>query len=186
MIWARLLLGSLAWLGAASTLAAAVRFVPGERYQEVVAAAIDGAESSVEVMLYAAVLPEHARRDHPVRLLLEALAQRAAAGVEVRVLLEDGTGLRGRRDPRNDRAAAWLRSAGVDVRYDPPERRLHAKSIAVDGRLLVVGSTNWSMSAMRYNREHALVTDDADAVRAFRSRFIEAWADAGPPPALQP
>jgi len=78
--------------------------------------------------------------------LLEALADAAKRGVEVRVLFER----RGDDQPTAEQLAAFnfLTQNGVETRWDHPEVTLHAKSLVVDRHTVVVGSTHWTYSAL--------------------------------------
>jgi phosphatidylserine/phosphatidylglycerophosphate/cardiolipin synthase-like enzyme len=106
--------------------------------------------------------------------VLMALAAARRRGVEVRLLL----------DPAQDPNLApyrLLRAAGVDVRWypAPPGSKLHAKAGLFDGKKLIVGSANWSLSGLSVNHELDLMVEDPQAVRAFSERFERDWAASG-------
>lgn len=87
--------------------------------------------------------------------LLEQLCQSARAGVRVRLMLP------GRSDVELLRVAARafyddLTAAGVEV-YERQGAVLHAKTLCVDGRLSVVGSTNLDYRSIQYNCELSAV-----------------------------
>lgn len=130
--------------------------------------------------------------DEAGRIFSEALAERARAGVRVRVLA-DWAGSLGKTSRR-----FWqdLRAAGVDVRlFNTPRldsplawlSRDHRKMIAVDGRIafvtgLCVGN-QWVGDPER-NLEPWRDTGVAlvgPAVADVEMAFTEAWAAAGPP-----
>jgi hypothetical protein len=58
-----------------------------------------------------------------------------------------------------------LQEAGVTIYLIPPRVRLHDKLIIVDGRYVVEGSTNWSISALRENFESATLIDSPELAR---------------------
>lgn len=118
---------------------------------------IAGARRRVSVVLYVARLDE----DGPVMRLVAALGEAARRGVAVRVVLDRGRDWRtGATDPKHEEVAGHLRRAGVRVVLDEEERTTHAKVLVVDDRQVVVGSHNWTRSALIANREWSLLIDD--------------------------
>ena len=141
------------------------------------------AHSSIEITLFSCVLPDDARADHPVRQLLETLVERAGAGVQVRVVLDHGVPPSRRRpgeEAPSDNAARWLAARGIAVRWDEDDRTTHTKSLVVDGRWCIVGSTNWTFSALRRNREQSLLLDDPALAATLTTQFNALWKRATP------
>lgn len=137
-------------------------------------ALIAGAHSRIDLALFLAVLPENAWPGHPVRQLAEALVAARDRGLELRVLLDRP----GQDDGMNDGFATFLQQAGVAVRRNDPERRMHSKVLAVDGRWLLIGSANWSMSAFRFNAETSLLIEDRALAARWTEHFELEWAAA--------
>ena len=52
--------------------------------------------------------------------------------------------------------------------------------VIVDGRWCVLGSTNWTFSALRTNRETSLCCDSPALAATLSAVFIEAWAKGKP------
>ncbi|MBF5042897.1 cardiolipin synthase B [Aggregicoccus sp. 17bor-14] len=102
--------------------------------------------------------------------VLGTLCARAARGVELRLMLPGPyqdhptvTFLQRRLYPRLERS-------GVRV-YEYQPSMLHAKTMLVDDRLVVVGSINLDYLSMEYLEEGSLVVDD----RAFAAEFARRW-----------
>ena len=138
--------------------------MPGEplAYARAAERLIAGARRRVWVMQYVVRVD-----DGPVGALLTALAAARARGVEVRVALDRGK-LYGSDapDPKNDAAAAWLAEHGIPVAWDEEGRTSHAKVLLVDDATAVIGSHNWTRSALVDNREvSAVVTDPRQVAR---------------------
>ncbi|KPP75411.1 mitochondrial cardiolipin hydrolase-like [Scleropages formosus] len=68
-----------------------------------------------------------------------------------------------------------LRRAGTCVRHDLEAVHMHHKFAVVDGRLLITGSLNWTVTAIQSNRENILVTEEPDLVRPFIREFEQLW-----------
>jgi cardiolipin synthase len=127
--------------------------------------------------------------DETGRAFAEALAERARAGVRVRVLY-DWLGSSGRALP-----GFWsrLREAGADVRvFNPPRltspfwiRRDHRKLITVDGRLGFVSglciADNWQGTAEVEPWRDTGLSLEGPLVADLDAAFAESWALAGSP-----
>jgi V8-like Glu-specific endopeptidase len=113
--------------------------------------------------------------------LVDALSKASRTVPDVRIILRsDGTGFWDN--------IAELKRRGIDVATKV--RRLantHTKGIVVDGERVIVGSQNWSASAVMVNRDASLLFDDAEIAAYYAGVFEEDWARASvltqPPPA---
>jgi len=104
--------------------------------------------------------------------LLSALSEAAEKGVNVYVLVEKTA-----RPfyPEQDEALARLRQIGVHVQEDSPEITLHTKFAVVDSRLVIVGSTHWTKTALTSSVQVDLVLEDAEVAGFFRQFFFLLW-----------
>jgi phosphatidylserine/phosphatidylglycerophosphate/cardiolipin synthase-like enzyme len=137
-------------------------FSPGAEAE--IAHLIESANSSLDVEMYQFSYTPFA----------DGLIDAQKRGVRVRVLLE----------PRLDgddnlNMMGYLRENGVGARWATLEfARTHSKTMAVDGKKVLVGSPNWSYSAMFRNRESAVVVEGRDVAAKFEEVFEEDWAKA--------
>ena len=160
-----------------------VTLLADEAYLPAVLELLGGATASIDVTMFSCVLPEDARAGHPVRRLLDRLVERAKAGVRVRVVLDRGVPQSRQiagEDAPSAGGAAYLRAAGIDVRWDEDARTTHTKSLVVDGRRCVVGSTNWTASALGKNREQSVLIDSPALAMDLTRRFEALWEIAQP------
>lgn len=133
--------------------------------------AIENAQSRVWVMLF--VLRQEDRGEGPVTRLVEALARAQKRGVDVQVVLDQS--LRWGSDevePKHIDAQAWLQSLGVPVLIDGLEQRTHAKTLLIDGDTVVVGSHNWTFSALSRNVELSIMLHDRQMARQVADHFV--------------
>jgi phosphatidylserine/phosphatidylglycerophosphate/cardiolipin synthase-like enzyme len=129
---------------------------------------IAGARARVTVALYVARLDD----DGPVMHLIQALSDAARRGVAVRVVLDRGRDWRtGELDAKHVEVAERLRRAGVRVVLDEDDRTTHAKVLVVDDHQVVVGSHNWTRSALTANREWSLLIDDPEIAARIQSEL---------------
>jgi phosphatidylserine/phosphatidylglycerophosphate/cardiolipin synthase-like enzyme len=100
---------------------------------------------------------------------IAALAGRAAAGCDVRVLLEPAPY---QAETANQPAFAQLAAAGADVRWATARfTYTHAKTFTVDHATLAVLTLNLTASGLAGNREYAAVDSDPADVAAMEALF---------------
>jgi cardiolipin synthase A/B len=114
----------------------------------------------------------------------DALAAAARRGVDVKIIMTA--------DPEWDPAFAELAEAGVHVRLYPDDSSalyIHAKAIVADaglpGQQVLVGSQNFSVASLDYNRELGVLTSNPAVVTVIASTLAADYAGAVPysPPA---
>ena len=100
---------------------------------------------------------------------IAALAGRARAGCDVRVILEPAPYLN---EDANQAAYAGLTAAGAVVRWSTPRFSFtHAKTLIVDRARLVVMTLNLTSAGIGGNREYAVIDDDAADIAAAEAVF---------------
>jgi len=154
-----------------------------DHYTELVLKAIAGARVSlwiatanVKEMRIEAPIGTRARAKGRFMSILETLEGLASRGVELR-LLHAGVPSRAFRAELSRRK--HLARSGLAMRQCP---RVHLKLIAVDGRLLYLGSANFTGAGLgakaegRRNFEMGLLTDDEVWLDAAQARFDRIWS----------
>lgn len=134
------------------------------------------AHAEVNVCMFYIAMPVPS---HPTHKLLDTLAEKAAAGCAVRVLVDQD----GKDDPYRSRlinasAVDYLVSNGVEVKADTAERLLHSKFVVIDGDTVVIGSHNWTAGSFFRYADLSLVIHGEPAANCWRARFDELWSRA--------
>jgi HKD family nuclease len=113
---------------------------------------INNAKEEIYVAMYSMyVRPSEV--DNPVYKLITALIQAQQRGVAVKVYLDSN-----KSNAKSNKAAYELLSeAGVPVYFIDPKLKLHAKTILIDGRTVIDGSSNWTQNAIESNIEHDVI-----------------------------
>ncbi len=126
-----------------------VEAILGRAYLPTLHAVLAGAKETVRVVHF------ELNDDDLGDEVVEALAEVADRGVDVRVLLEADV------HANKDRVTE-LESHGITAKLDTEERYTHAKLVVADGTTALLGSTNWSwMSVHKNNEADVLITDPA-------------------------
>jgi len=163
LVAALLLYSGFATLPACAGCNAKIAFVFSPDAQDDVVALLRSAEKTIDIEMYVFT------SDAIVREISEAEKR----GVQVRVVLEPRI-----EDSRKEKIFAILREVGADVRWASMGYKLtHSKFIIVDGKKALVGSINFSKSALTANREAAVLVE-GETVKELASVFEGDWQQA--------
>ena len=159
------------WVCVPAWAGEAVRPVVNRDYLPAVLDLINGATNSIEFLQ----LEMH--DDRAVQAIEAALAVAVKRGVRVRGMLDDGVDF-------NAAAVERLRALGAEAKLDTPVKMTHAKLVVVDGKIVLLGSTNWTGNSMGNNNETNVRLDDP-VLAAYFSRYVAAIrADSAAEPDL--
>lgn len=101
--------------------------------------------------------------------IVEELLKAHERGVDVRIVVDEYS--------KENNAYDYLKSKGVRIKYDGNKTTTHAKLIIVDGKVVVLGSTNLSYYGIERNNEVNLIVKDEKTADYFERYFEELWAD---------
>jgi phosphatidylserine/phosphatidylglycerophosphate/cardiolipin synthase-like enzyme len=146
-----------------------VQLVTDVQYFEVAKKLIQEAKHSVQVMMFEMGYYDK-YPNTPSNLLIKELMNATKRGVKVEVILEVKEG-EDRTAKRNRHTGKILSEGGVEVIYDPLFKTTHAKFMVVDGRLTLLGSTNWTYYALTSNNEASVLIRSQELARAIIDYF---------------
>jgi len=138
----------------------------GCTYCEAIKAAFARAEGSIDVLLADAEL-----EDNP---LFDYLIDAKNRGVRVRVLL-DKSDWSAAITAKNRPTIDYLKSRGIEARFDDPQVTTHAKLVIVDRREVILGSMNWNKYALTDQEQTDILIDDERVGEAFADYFDRLW-----------
>jgi len=133
--------------------------------EEVIIGLIQSANQTIDVEMYIFTNSN----------LANALIDAKKRGIAVRVILgsvegEDITGL-----------ITIFKANGIEPRDATPlYKTMHSKIMIVDGKLVLIGSHNWSQSAMFSNREVSVVISDPQIALQLEEIFNSDWSRSSP------
>jgi phosphatidylserine/phosphatidylglycerophosphate/cardiolipin synthase-like enzyme len=127
-------------------------------YAEKMLDLISNAQSSLYIQLQY-IHPSNRAEDEAFTELLNAVAARAAAGVDVRITLSQW---------QNTQWMERLRAAGINTDLVRIQQGVHNKGFVVDHRKTVVSSQNWSGAGVLENRDAGLIIDNATIAQYLR------------------
>ena len=130
---------------------------------------IGSAKQSINVCMFQAVYYPN-QKNSPSNLILSALIEAHKRGVKVEVVLDNGGSL-GEVEKTNTGTARFLKSSGITVYFDSGTVTTHTKFLTIDSALAVLGSTNWTYSALAKNHEISALIYSPDAARKMNEYF---------------
>ena len=109
-----------------------------------------------------------------VMKLVYLLGEKAEQGLDVKVILEYSS-YSSSINENNTKVKKYLESKGAEVKFDDPHITTHCKLIIVDGKIVIIGSTNWSYSALEKNHEASVAIYDKSLADKYEGYFNYLW-----------
>ena len=164
-----LLIGTT-FLGCATT-GLQSELILNDEYFQVVHREIQNAKESIYLIAYLFLLYDY--QEAYSNRLLEDIIEAHERGVDVHVILEyPKPEYMEEEAPANQKVYEKLKAAGIDVRFDKPERTTHSKVLIIDEETIIAGSHNYSFNGLKYNNETSLLLKDREKaerlIRYFR------------------
>ena len=165
-----LLIIGTTFLGCATT-GGQSELILNDEYFQVAHREIQNAKESIYLIAYLFLLYDY--QDAYSNRLLEDLIEAHEKGVDVHVILEyPKPEYMEEEGPANQKVYEKLKAAGIDVRFDKPERTTHSKVLIIDEEIIIAGSHNYSFNGLKYNNETSLLLKDREKaerlIRYFR------------------
>ena len=146
-----------------------VQLVTDAQYFPVAKKMIQEAKSSIQVMMFEmGYYNEHPNT--PSNHLVKELINAKKREVKVEVILE-ARDAEDRTTKRNRHTGKILSEGGIDVIYDSLSKTTHAKFMVVDGRLTLLGSTNWTYYALTDNHEASVFIRSKEVAKELTDYF---------------
>ena len=98
----------------------------------------------------------------------------AGRGVAVRVILDQSDwseSITNKNRPTLD----YLTTHGIPAKFDDPAVTTHAKLAVIDGKLVILGSSNWNVHAFHEQAQANIAIDDAQIGKVFTEYFDRIW-----------
>lgn len=143
-----------------------VRLLTDQDYFPVLERMIGSAERSIDLVMFLFKITDSSK--NRAAAVVNDLIKARRRGVMVTVLLEK-SGYDPDINRANQRVAARLKKQGVSVRFDSEKKTTHAKAVVIDRRFCLIGSHNFTGSALKNNHEASLLVDN----QALASQLVD-------------
>lgn len=150
--------------------------LPNEEYFYRVYELMNRANSSIHVIMYVVKYdPEETAARDPANALIAALKTAHDKGLDVKVIVDDVT--------KSDypETITYLKTQGIPVKLDPKSGiTTHAKLVIIDGRIIIIGSHNWTESALLRNNEYSVSIHSSEVALEVERYFQNLWENGRP------
>ena len=109
--------------------------------------------------------------DSPSNQLIKELISACHRNVEVEVILEQSEGYLEDNSHANQEVGLLLAKSGVKVYLDAPKETTHSKLLIIDGKKILLGSTNWAYYSLDKNNEVNLLIGSEKVASIFIDYF---------------
>jgi len=169
-----LLTFTLARPGASEVFKATVSPANNKDYRELLMKRLKESKKSVYMIMFlASYYPEY-KDTSPTNLFMDELIKAKKRGVNVEIILDQsGDSRDSHSSTENLKTAMHLSAGGITVYFDPPEKTTHAKLLVIDEKIVVIGSANWSFSAMEKNNEASVMIESPELAEFYIKYFEE-------------
>lgn len=152
-----LILGTT-FLGCATTRPQS-ELILNEEYFQIAHSEIQNAKESIYLIAYLFLIYDYP--DSYSNRLLRDLIDARERGVDVHVIMEyPKPKYMGKEGPKNQKAYDKFKAAGIDVRFDSPDKTTHNKTLVIDRETIILGSHNYSFSGLKHNNEISILLRD--------------------------
>jgi phosphatidylserine/phosphatidylglycerophosphate/cardiolipin synthase-like enzyme len=136
-----------------------VYFSPNGGCQQAVISEIRKAAQTIDIAMYYL----------SSRSIAQALVQASQKNVRVRVVLDQG------QEIEAASKSSYLIKHGFQIKYHLGFGLMHNKFAIIDGKSLITGSFNWTLTAEEKNEENLLIITDKGTIEKFQERFNYLW-----------
>jgi phosphatidylserine/phosphatidylglycerophosphate/cardiolipin synthase-like enzyme len=141
-----------------------IYFSPNGGCQQAVISEIRKSSQNIDIAMYYL-----SSRD-----IAQALVKAREKNVRVRIVLDEG------QEIESPSKSGYLIKHGFEVRYHLGFGLMHNKFAIIDGKSLITGSFNWTLTAEERNEENLLIIADAGTIEKYQERFNYLWNTSRP------
>jgi phosphatidylserine/phosphatidylglycerophosphate/cardiolipin synthase-like enzyme len=134
-------------------------FSPGETCRNVIINQLNNAIKQVQICVF--TISDDS--------ITKAIIGSHKRGTEIKIITDNDKSLDEGSDIRQ------ISKEGIPVKMDRTSNHMHHKFMVVDGKAVITGSYNWTLSAARYNHENILLTREAGVVKSYLKEFEQLW-----------
>ena len=162
-----------------------VEDISGGKYFPAVKKVISEAKESIYMVMFKVGLRPY-DKNSSVYQLVDELINAYKRGVKVKVILDQNIPF-----IKKDNIDEWavedkntwcyktLKDAEIEVDYDEPSKYLHAKALVIDKEIVILGSANWTESALHRNFEANVLIKSKELAEELLKEFQEIKIEDG-------
>jgi phosphatidylserine/phosphatidylglycerophosphate/cardiolipin synthase-like enzyme len=136
-------------------------------YQAAMLGLINSVKQSLYIQLQY-IHPSNSPANAKFTDLIDAVAAKIDAGLDVRIILSEFQVLKG--------GLEALQAAGVNLNNVKIQNNVHNKGFIFDHKTVVVSSMNWSGEGVLANRDAGVIIENATAAKYYEKIFLDDWS----------
>lgn len=162
-----ILVGSIVFVLTHVPAAADIEVINDRDYAPAVYRELTSADESIHIAMFSLTYYLKYPRSS-VNQFIKALVEKHDVGVDVRVIIDEY--------PEDHEAGLlYLSEHGVPIQYDGKDRTTHAKLIIIDGKKVILGSSNWRYYSVDQNHEANVLIESSEVAQQYETYFEELW-----------
>ncbi|MCD6590474.1 MAG: hypothetical protein J7K72_00710 [Candidatus Aenigmarchaeota archaeon] len=131
---------------------------------------LNSANQSIHIVMFSMnYYPDYP--DSSVNMLLKDLENAAGRGLDVKVVVDEHA--------TDSPLLKMLQKKGINIKFDRKDITTHDKLIIIDGKIVIIGSTNWSYYSFEKNHEANVVIYSKELADDFEYYFEKICAESG-------
>lgn len=151
-----------------------IRFISDRDYYPAFHSLAVNASKKIYAVIYLAKF--HKSRETQVNMIFDDLIFAKNRGLDVRVILNlsnwDST-----LNNYNKEFIDSLHKYDIIASFDVPDVTTHAKCVVFDGEITILGSTNWTTSALEYNNEVNMEVHNEEICSEIERYIVNLWEE---------
>lgn len=142
-------------------------------YHKMVLPLLKGAKDTIYIIMFlASYYPGYP--DSPTNLFFKEIIEAKKRGVKVEVILnQSDSEYSSHATVENLKIARYLTSHNIPVYFSPFGVTTHSKMLIIDSNFTIIGSANWTYSAMVRNNETSVIIESPELARYYMEYFRE-------------
>lgn len=146
-----------------------LEFLPDRDYYSKLLELLNNTNRSVYIIMYVVKYDPKETQD-PVNVILRKLVELHLRGVNVKIIIDDET------LNNYPETIEYLLANNIPVKLDESKNKVtHAKIVVIDEEIVLIGSHNWTESALSYNHETSLLVQSRDLAKQVINYFNSIW-----------
>ncbi|HRR95243.1 MAG TPA: phospholipase D-like domain-containing protein [Candidatus Ratteibacteria bacterium] len=132
---------------------------------------IKNAKKSIYIIMYlASYYSEYP--ESPSNQIINALINKKKENIKIEIILEQSDSKYDEHlKTENLKTGSILAKNGITVYFDSPEIKTHSKLLIIDEKYVIIGSTNWSYSALEKNNETSVIIESPKCAEYYIGYF---------------
>ncbi|MCD6563671.1 MAG: hypothetical protein J7K23_07165 [Thermoproteales archaeon] len=145
--------------------------LPDTEYYNIIKKLISNANKSIYLAMYSIKYdPYETVYNDPVNMLLKLLIEAHNKGIEIKILVDDKTNTSYRQTIK------YLKNHGIEIKLDPrKDITTHVKILIIDSTWIIIGSHNWTESALWHNNEYSVLIENQYYAKKMEQYFYNLW-----------